>query len=157
MQILVVLVLAIIALIGLCIGAGLAIGARRNKRLRPPAVAFLSAFAVLFLLMLSMGLLQFREFYLNEKLVSACAGGDVAEAKWLLSIGASPDAKAPKGMDDALGVASEGGHRELVELLLSKGARIGHKDTWGKTALERAKEAGHADIVLLLEESENSP
>ncbi len=155
-QILGSLLLTIVALVGLSIGAGLAIGARRNKRLRQPAIAVLSGFAALFLPVLAMDLFMFREFYLNEELVCACGSGDLAQAKWLLSLGASPDATGPKGMDDALGAASEGGHRELVELLLSKGARTDHRNTWGKTALQRAKEAGHTDIVSLLGESGDS-
>jgi hypothetical protein len=156
LQILGFLVLSFITLIGLGIGVALAVGARRNKALRGPAVLVLSGAGLLFLFVLTVGVFMFREFYLNENLVFACQRGDIAEAKWFLSFGASPNANGIKGMDDALGAASENGHRELVELLLSRGAKVGHKDFHGKTALQRAKEAGHNDIVVLLEQADES-
>ena len=115
LQIFGLFVLAIITLVGLGIGLVLAICARRNKRLRQPAVTVLAGTAVLAAFVLPMGLFMFREFYLNEHLVDACHRGDVAEAKWLMSLWASPNAEGIKGMDDALGAASEAGHRELVE------------------------------------------
>jgi hypothetical protein len=156
LQILGFLVLAAISLIGFAVGIVLALCARRNNSLRRPARLLLSATVALFLVVLPMGLLMFHEFYLNENLVLACRRGDIDEAKWLLSLWASPNAEAIHGTDDALGAASEGGHRELVELLLGKGAKVGHKDFHGRTALQRAREAGHADIVLLLQQSEHS-
>ena len=148
--------LTIIALLGLGIGVVLALCARRNKRLRRPAIGVLAGFALLFVPVALVDFGIFHEFYLNENLVFACQRGDVAEAKWLLSLGASPNALGIKGMDDALGAASEGGHRELVELLLSRGAKVGHENFYGKNAMQRAKEAGHADIIALLEQAEPS-
>jgi len=155
LQILALLVLAAITLVGFAIGIILALFARRNNSLRRPAKLLLSATVALLLVVLPMGLFMFREFYLNENLVFACQRGDIAEAKRLLSLWASPNAEGVKGMDDALGAAAEGGHRKLVELLLSKGANVGHEDFHGRTALQRAREAGHFDIVKLLEQSEH--
>ena len=157
LQILGLLVLAAISLIGFAVGIMLALCAHWNKSLRRPARLLLTATVALFLVLLPMGFFMFHEFYLNEHLVFACRRGDIAEARWLLSLWASPNAEAIHGMDDALGAASEGGHRELVELLLSKGAKVGHTDFHGRTALQRAKEAGHIDIVLLLERGEKPP
>ncbi len=155
LQILAWFVLATITLVGLAIGIIVACCGRRNDSLRRPARILLLGTAALFLAVVFSGLLMFHEFYLNENLVFACRRGDIAEAKRLLSLWASPNAEAIHGMDDALGAAAEGGHRELVDLLLSKGARIGHTNVYGKNALQRAKEAGHTDIVRLLQQSEH--
>ena len=150
--------LATITLIGIAIVVVLGIWARRKNS---TALSVLFGFvfwpvAAMFLLALPVGLHIFKVFYLDENLVFACGRGDMAEAKWFLAIGASPNADAIHGMLTALGSASSGGHREIVELLLKKGARVDAKNSGGVTALQQAKKAGHADIVLLLEQAEQS-
>ena len=46
--------------------------------------------------------------------------------------------------------ASGSGHREIVELLLAKGAKVNGPAMSGKTALDYASRAGHKDTVDLL-------
>jgi ankyrin repeat protein len=50
----------------------------------------------------------------------------------------------------ALMIASENGHKEVVELLLNKGANINYKNDDGYTALMLASAKGHKNIVELL-------
>lgn len=52
--------------------------------------------------------------------------------------------------DTALTLACAGGHEELVELLLSRGADIEHRDKKGFTPLILAATAGHDKIVEIL-------
>jgi len=47
-------------------------------------------------------------------------------------------------------IASSGGHANIVELLLNKGAEIDKPDIYGNTPLHAAVEAGHINIVKLL-------
>lgn len=48
--------------------------------------------------------------------------------------------------------AAEGGHTELVKLLMEKGARINAKDRIGRTALSIATEKGHTAVRDLLQQ-----
>jgi ankyrin repeat protein len=50
----------------------------------------------------------------------------------------------------ALMFASERGHKEVVKLLIEKGAGVNVKDKYGWTALKYASENGHQEIVELL-------
>jgi serine/threonine-protein phosphatase 6 regulatory ankyrin repeat subunit B len=50
----------------------------------------------------------------------------------------------------ALMIASERGHKEVVKLLLEKGADVNAKNKEGMTALKYASENGHKEIVELL-------
>lgn len=50
-----------------------------------------------------------------------------------------------------LRIAAHGGHTEMARFLLEKGADIQLKSSDGKSALDWAKEMGHAEIVRLLE------
>jgi ankyrin repeat protein len=47
--------------------------------------------------------------------------------------------------------AAHSGDRELVELLLARGADPDAKHQEGKTALDLARESGHAEVVAILE------
>jgi hypothetical protein len=51
----------------------------------------------------------------------------------------------------ALHSAAREGNRESVTLLLQRGANRDIKDTWGRTAAERAVQYGHHDIAELIE------
>ncbi|CAK1541290.1 unnamed protein product [Leptosia nina] len=60
------------------------------------------------------------------------------------------DAETDSNHDTALTLACAGGHEELVELLLSRGADIEHRDKKGFTPLILAATAGHEKIVEIL-------
>ncbi|XP_064628158.1 ankyrin repeat domain-containing protein 17-like isoform X2 [Lineus longissimus] len=60
------------------------------------------------------------------------------------------DAETESNHDTALTLACAGGHAELVQLLLSRGADIEHRDKKGFTPLILAATAGHADVVEIL-------
>ena len=46
--------------------------------------------------------------------------------------------------------AAMSGHKDVVELLLAAGADKSVEDNWG-TALDAARESGHAEVAALLE------
>lgn len=88
---------------------------------------------------------------LNEPLATAASEGDIREVKFLLKLGASPNAEGVDGMTNALISASQNGHAEVVRLLLEKGADVRRHDDQGETALERAREGHYPEIVSMLE------
>ena len=65
------------------------------------------------------------------------------------STGGHVNARDNEG-ETALMLASGGGHREVVELLLAKEAEVNAKGTGGETALMGASFNGHREIVELL-------
>lgn len=81
--------------------------------------------------------------------------GDVAEVKRLLADGAYVNAKDGNGFT-ALMTASVNGHKEVVELLLAKGADVNYHfysepvKPYYTSALSLAAENGHRDVVELL-------
>ncbi|XP_031786075.1 ankyrin repeat and KH domain-containing protein mask isoform X6 [Nasonia vitripennis] len=60
------------------------------------------------------------------------------------------DSETDSNHDTALTLACAGGHEELVELLLSRGADIEHRDKKGFTPLILAATAGHQKVVEIL-------
>ncbi|XP_046672408.1 ankyrin repeat domain-containing protein 17-like isoform X4 [Homalodisca vitripennis] len=60
------------------------------------------------------------------------------------------DSETDSNHDTALTLACAGGHEELVELLLSRGATIEHRDKKGFTPLILAATAGHEKVVEIL-------
>jgi len=54
------------------------------------------------------------------------------------------------GLGSALHTAAVRGQKEAVQLLLERGADRAMKDTKGKTAMQKARENGHSEIVELL-------
>ncbi|XP_024080647.1 ankyrin repeat domain-containing protein 17-like isoform X3 [Cimex lectularius] len=60
------------------------------------------------------------------------------------------DSATDSNNDTALTLACAGGHEELVELLLSRGANIEHRDKKGFTPLILAATAGHEKVVETL-------
>ncbi len=98
-----------------------------------------------------------QQYFLNEPLVTACAGGDMARAQELLSRGASPDAYGIDFINTALIAASSAGHKDIVALLLRRGADPDLKDSFGETAAERARQNGHIEIARMLEDAQKHP
>lgn len=60
------------------------------------------------------------------------------------------DSETDSNHDTALTLACAGGHEELVELLLTRGAGIEHRDKKGFTPLILAATAGHVKVVEIL-------
>lgn len=60
------------------------------------------------------------------------------------------DSETESNHDTALTLACAGGHEELVELLISRGADIEHRDKKGFTPLILAATAGHEKVVEIL-------
>jgi len=70
-------------------------------------------------------------------------------AATLLSNGADPNLVEARG-STALHAASARGSRELVEMLVRRGARVDARDHEGRTPSDLAGAAGHADVVGIL-------
>jgi pectate lyase len=83
-------------------------------------------------------------------LQEAATSGDIALVRSLVDVGADLDF-SNDGNKTALQLAAMNGHKEIVELLLVKGARIDDQKSYpGRTALDYAVEKGHKDVVELL-------
>ncbi|HEX9893902.1 MAG TPA: ankyrin repeat domain-containing protein [Gemmatimonadales bacterium] len=90
---------------------------------------------------------------LSDALYAAARNGHTPVVEYLLSRGASIDAK---GVFGATGLhwAAMNGHAGTVELLISRGANLELKDArFGATALGWAEEGGHTHIADLLRRS----
>jgi hypothetical protein len=86
----------------------------------------------------------------EDALLKAVRAGDVAAVKQLLESGVPADTKYRYDRT-ALSFAADRGNREIVELLLAKGADVNAKDTfYGMPPLVAALQAGHVEIVKLL-------
>lgn len=82
----------------------------------------------------------------------AAADGLIDEVRRRLDAGVDLDARHPAwgGLPTPLIAASFGGHREVVALLLARGADPRPRNVQGRTALHQAADQGHAAIVALL-------
>ena len=83
----------------------------------------------------------------------AAAEGNIKRVKQHLVEGVDVNAKFKDGWTP-LHMAAEGGHREIVDLLIAKGADINATAGWGDgvgwTPLHMAAEEGHKKVVELL-------
>ena len=83
----------------------------------------------------------------------AAAEGNIERVKQHLVEGVDVNAKFKDGWTP-LHMAAEGGHREIVDLLIAKGADINATAGWGDgvgwTPLHMAAEEGHKKVVELL-------
>lgn len=73
---------------------------------------------------------------------------NVVEA--LLTAGANIEAQSERTKDTALSLACSGGRKEVVELLLAKGANKEHRNVSDYTPLSLAASGGYVDIVNML-------
>jgi serine/threonine-protein phosphatase 6 regulatory ankyrin repeat subunit B len=81
-------------------------------------------------------------------LMHASHSGHKDIVKTLLDTHASPDPLP--GMTSALILAADGGHDEVVRLLIERGAQTNHVDNKGATALMLASKAGKLSTIKLL-------
>lgn len=108
------------------------------------------------LLFLAAGSWIFYEYILNEPLAIAAGEGNISTVKFLLKLGASPNAEGVDGTNTALTAAAEAGHAEMVRLLLQRGADPSRKDGEGHTPLECARHGGDSEIVALILEAQRN-
>ncbi len=87
----------------------------------------------------------------GAELRDAAGRGDVEAVLNLLGRGADVNAMGPRTRETPLHQAARHGHAEAVKALLHAGADPAAEDSDGITPAERARNAGHADIVRLLE------
>jgi len=85
-------------------------------------------------------------------LVNAAYGGHIAAARALLEKAGTTALVSPRSNRSvtALNAAILGGHRAMVEFLLSSGAPIDARDAFGFNAIDTASRAKRADVVDLL-------
>ena len=94
-----------------------------------------------------------REGRNNRDLLWAAWNGQKAVVKVLLEKGADLEAKDDTGQTP-LSMASEKGHKDVVQLLLATGqVDVDSKDKNGQTPLSMAAESGYESVVQLLLES----
>ena len=82
-------------------------------------------------------------------LLTAVSGGDVRTAAVLLDMGVSAEGDAERG-PSPLSLAARQGHKDVVELLLARGAMVNPRSRWAPPPLYCAAQGGHAELVELL-------
>ena len=86
--------------------------------------------------------------YRNTALIYAARDGKTEIARALLSAGASPGWVDGERVTPLI-LAAFKGHIEIVKLLLAQEVDRGHRDQWGRTALDYALRRGDADPVAI--------
>lgn len=74
--------------------------------------------------------------------INACEKGEIEVVNKLLDAGANPN--------DGIHYAAQEGHKDVINLLLERGAEVDCKENWSCTALHVASASGNLDIVKLL-------
>ncbi len=83
-------------------------------------------------------------------LMFACRYGFIDIARKLLDSGADPEASPSLPEANALMAAAQGGHEDVVRLLLERGAKAKVLDGNGNTAIDYAQAAGHGKVAAIL-------
>jgi ankyrin repeat protein len=87
----------------------------------------------------------------NQPLHAALSlGRNVESVRQLLAHGADPNAIQAGGFTPLFSAAAAN-RKDLVELLIARGARAYHRSDLDKTAADFARERGHADLAAWLE------
>ncbi|KAF0191297.1 MAG: yahDC [Gammaproteobacteria bacterium] len=86
----------------------------------------------------------------TPRLPDIAATGDLAEVERLIEHGAAIDEREKRYGRTALHTAAKGGHVEVVEVLLARGADVNGGDGLGFTALHLAVWQGRAEVVEVL-------
>jgi hypothetical protein len=88
-------------------------------------------------------------------LITAARDGDVEAVTRLLDARTDPNVRNPETRHTALMAAASYNRLEVVRLLLARGADPSLRDAEGRTALVRAQEAGHAEVIAALQAATN--
>ena len=94
-----------------------------------------------------------QQFFLNEPMAVAAAQGDLEKVRTLLDRGASPDSWGVDFVRTAIVGAAANGHVDVVQLLLDRGANPDLRDSYNRSAPQRARDARHQEVVDLLVEA----
>jgi ankyrin repeat protein len=86
----------------------------------------------------------------DSALAEAVAKEDTAMVQLLLEWGAKPAVGQRKSTITVLMMAADGGHTDLIKLLLNAGADINEQSIYGTTALYCAASSGHPEAVEAL-------
>ena len=86
----------------------------------------------------------------DAELLRAVDRGDLESAKKWLKKGANVNAVEKNWGQTPLHKAARKGHKDIVELLIAKGANVNAADKYGETPLFWAARNGHKDVAELL-------
>src|SRR5687768_7908341 len=88
--------------------------------------------------------------YTADAFVKSAKKGSLETVKLFLAAGMDPNGKTESPEDSALIAAAEGGHTEIVKVLLKAKADVNQRNRNGGTAVTGAVLGGHNDILRLL-------
>lgn len=95
-----------------------------------------------------------RSLRLGNELIESSSEGDVRKMQELIAAGADVNFNlTPHPNCIPLTCAAREGRVEAVQLLLDRGADVNGRDDSHKTALQWAREEGHAEMMALLKEA----
>ncbi|QDT43198.1 Ankyrin repeats (3 copies) [Gimesia alba] len=93
---------------------------------------------------------QNQKVDLDQELRKSAKQGFVKLAEFLLMVGANLDAASKTNGDTPLHIAVIGKHKDLIHLLIIRGANLEKKNTAGKTAQQLAFQSGDRSLALTL-------